>query len=1129
MLTKNLREKAGRRSHFTPPHELFSRSLKRCAITAGCCVFSLNVLAQSNQRITLNLKNASLEQVIWQIQKKTGFVFMYGTTDIQAVKNLTLNEKDKTVNEILDRCLQGTNLTYEISGKEIIIKQADNDKKRTVKGVVVDKDGFPLPGASVRLKGTSTVAGTNVNGEFQIAVSGSNPVLVFSFIGTTTQEVAVTSNKDLKITLTEDVHALDDVVVTGIFKKAKESYTGAVSTITSEQLDMYKGQNLLQTLKNIDASINFAIDNVAGSNPNNLPQLNIRGNSSLPMSVEEFNQTASNTINQPLIIMDGFEITLEKLMDYNDEEIESINILKDAAATAIYGSRGSNGVIVVVTKQPEAGKLRVNAEAGIDIEAPDLTSYDLLKAKEKLYLENYLGLYSSEVPGSDITYQSVYNQRLRSVLSGQSTDWISKPIHTGIGSHYNLRLEGGSEQFRWSATTSYKDTEGAMKNSSRRTFNASITLMYTIKNLTFKNYTSYGVTRSQESNYGLFSDYVAQQPYNSPYDENGEIVQFFDAFYGSESGGEFNPLYDASLKSFTKSGYEELTNNFSLEWKIIDGLTFRGQFGITTNNNHNDTFLSPKDSYFTVDPVTSPDYSTDEGFLRRGSYTYGTGNSLNYSGNITLSYNKVFQEKHSLYAGLDYFINESNSEKYYFNLEGFSSENMTSIGNARQYAENGIPSESSAKKRMFGLTANVNYTYDSRYYIDLSCRVDGSSTFGTKKKYAPFWSAGIGWNLHNEQFLAGNQVLNILRLKTSYGSTGSQEGSGSGAATLYKYQNNNKYLNWVGAVLTEWGNPRLTWQTTKEFNVGTEFGLWQGRIKGEFNFYAKTTSNLMSYMNIPLSMGFSSYMANVGEVKNRGWEASLSAYIIRDQKKEFNWIINGQLVYNKNWISKLSEAIRSQNEIMLTNDDYDVANLFYEGRPQNSIYAVRSLGIDPSTGKEIYLDKDGNITDVWKAGDKVFLGSSEPLYRGIFGTMLMWKGFTLNVSFGCYWGGKTYNQTLLDRVEVPINNLRSSNADRRVLTNRWLKPGDNTFFKGFTNETTRATSRFVMDDNVLELQSVSLQYRWDNDWIRNKTGVQSITLGMNISDLFHWGSIKMERGTGYPYARNIQGNIKFLF
>ena len=244
-----------------------------------------------------------------------------------------------------------------------------------------------------------------------------------------------------------------------------------------------------------------------------LPEINIRGNSSLPMSVEEYNTSASNAVNTPLIIMDGFEISLEKLMDYNDEEIESINILKDAAATAIYGSRGSNGVIVVITKQPEPGKLRVNAEAGIDMEVPDLTSYDLLNAQEKLELENSLGLYNSDKnPELDLDYQQIYHERLHDVLSGVSTDWIDKPIRTGIGSHYNLRLEGGSDQFRWSATTNYKNVAGAMKNSYRRTFNGSITLMYTIKNLTFKNYTSYGTSRSQESNYGSFSDYVEQQP-----------------------------------------------------------------------------------------------------------------------------------------------------------------------------------------------------------------------------------------------------------------------------------------------------------------------------------------------------------------------------------------------------------------------------------------------------------------------------------------------------------------------------------------------------------------------------------------------------------------------------------------
>ena len=336
-------------------------------------------------------------------------------------------------------------------------------------------------------------------------------------------------------------------------------------------------------------------------------------------------------------------------------------------------------------------------------------------------------------------------------------------------------------------------------------------------------------------------------------------------------------------------------------------------------------------------------------------------------------------------------------------------------------------------------------------------------------------------------------------------------------------------MNWTGATLSEWGNPRLTWQTTDEFNVGLEFGLWQGRIKGEFDFYTKTTSNLLSQMDIPLSMGFPSYMANVGEVKNRGFEASLSAYIIRDQARELNWMVSGQLVYDKNWVSKLSEAIKEQNEAMLADEDYEVANLFYEGRPQNGIYAVRSMGIDPSTGREIFLDRDGNLTTTWKAGDKVYLGPGYQPYRGNFGTMLMWKGLTLNVSFNYYWGGKAYNSTLVDRVEVTTSTLESSNVDKRVYTDRWMQPGDVTFFKGFSNDETQATSRFVMDDNVLELSSVSLQYRWDSDWIRRYAGVQSITFGVNMSDLFHWGSIKMERGTSYPYARNIQGSIKFLF
>lgn len=667
-----------------------------------------------------------------------------------------------------------------------------------------------------------------------------------------------------------------------------------------------------------------------------------------------------------------------------------------------------------------------------------------------------------------------------------------------------------------------------MKNSSRNTFNGSITLMYSVKNLIFKNYASYGKSSGEESNYGSFGDYVALQPYNSPYDERGHLATHFENFYGLERGVKVpNPLYDASLNTMDKSGYEMVTDNFSVEWNVTNGLTFRGQFGVTSTSSSSDYFLPAEHSYFTTG-ANEAIYSSDEGFFRRGLYRYGSGKSYKYSGNLTLAFSRTFEERHQLYVGLDYSVAVDQSSSYRFVLEGFSDENMDFLGNARAYEKDGIPYGTKAESRRLGVTGNVNYTFDGRYYLDVSARVDGSSTFGSERKYAPFWSVGVGWNVHRESFWSGIAWLNTLRLKASYGQTGSQQGSGSGASTIYAYDTSNKYMNWTGSILREWGNPRLTWQMTDELNVGTEFSLCEGRVRAEFNYYTKTTSNLLSSMDLPLSMGLPSYIANVGEVKNRGWEASLNVYIVRDHERQFNWMVSGQLVYDKNWISKLSEAVKAQNDAYLA-QDVEVSNLFYEGRPQNGIYAVRSRGIDPSTGREMLLDREGNATDVWKAGDKVFLGSGDPLYRGNLNTMVMWKGLTFNVSFGYSWGGVVYNQTLVDRVEVTRDALTVSNVDARVYDERWQKPGDHTFFKGFSDEATRATSRFVMKDDVLRLQSLSLQYRWDSPWIKRQMRVQSISFGVNMSDLFHWSSTRLERGINYPFARNIQGSLKFLF
>lgn len=1095
----------------------------------------------------------SLADAFKKIEKLTGYRIMYSYEDVKQFK-AKAQPTSKNVREALAQVLGNLPFDYTINGKFVSVslrkKQESNISSSlemkegstvVLQGQVLDSNGDPLPGVTVQVENNSKIATvTNTDGTFALQLNRGRAVDVeFSYIGMKSERYMFKCKEDFRnliIKMRDDESSLKEVVVTGIFRKAKESYTGSVATIGSEQLQQYRGQNLLQTLKNADASINFSIDNLNGSNPNKLPNINIRGNSSLPMSVEEFNAGQESNPNTPLVIMDGFEISLTKLMDYNDEEIESINILKDAAATAIYGSRGANGVIVVITKRPEPGKLRVNVEAGIQMEVPDLSSYHLLNAAQKLELERKAGLYDNSWSSSnqqEYLRKEAYQKRLRDVLNGVDTDWLSKPLRTGVGQRYNLRIEGGSQEFRWAADAQYNDVEGAMKGSARRTFNGGITLLYTYKNLTFRNYTSIGINNSKESPYGTFSDYVKQQPYNSPYDANGNLRKNFDGFW-AWAGTVENPLYNATLDSFDKSSYQELTNNFSVDWKILPELTLRGQLGITKNDSETNYFLSPEDSYFS-NSDTGKQYQTTEGYLRRGIYRYGNGKRLSVNADVTLSYNKVFNEVHSLYAGLNWSMLQTNYDYFKMALEGFSNESLHNIANARQYKEDEKPSGTNTKTRQFGVTANINYTYNSKYYVDFSYRIDGNSSYGSDKKYAPFWSAGIGWNLHNEKFLKGNGIVNMLRLKASYGEIGAASGAlETDAYTYYQYVSDNRYMNWMGAQLGGFGNPNLSWQTTKEMNIGTEFGLLDNRIKGSFEVYTKKTNNLLSSMDLPLSMGFSSYRANIGEVKNVGWEAALQGYVIRDAKRKINWMIGAQLVYNKNKITHLSQAIKDQTDAYMTSDANDedasgIQNLFYEGRSQNAIYAVRSLGIDPSTGKEIYLDREGNITDTWSAKDKVYCGSADPKYRGILNTMFQWHDFTLNASFGYYWGGKVYNSTLRDRVEVGLYAIENQNVDERVLSQRWYEAGDVVFFPKLSNYTTKASSRYVMDNNVLELQTVSLQYKLKSPYLERTFKLNSLIVGLNFNDLLHWGSVKMERGTSYPYARNIQASVKLLF
>lgn len=1097
-------------------------------------------IADPSVKLTMTFNNEPLTQVFLRLESSSPYRFLYTYDDVIKY-NVTGKMRNAPFFDILKFVLKDTPLEYSVQGKFINITLKDGASQanatqqngiRSVGGYVFDEHNEPVIGAQVRVVGTKIIAVTDINGAFTFDyLVPANSQIQVSYVGMQTATVPV--KKDMVIHMRPDTKALDEVVVTGIFRKAKESYTGSVTEIGKEKLDMYKGSNLLQTLKNIDASINFPINNVAGSNPNVLPNINIRGASSLPMSVEEFNTNAAQTVNTPLIIMDGFEISLQKLMDYNDDQIESINILKDASATAIYGSRGANGVIVIISKRPKEGKLRVQVKAGLSLELPDLNSYHMLNAKDKLELERLVGLYTNNYdPLYQLSNDQEYYEKYKKIAEGTDTDWLSKPLRNGVGQRYNIQLDGGADQFRWGASVGYNDIAGAMKDSGRKNLTGDLTLMYSMKNLIFRNYLTVTQNHARESKYGTFQDYVDQQPYYQPYDKDGNLVRYF-----TDTKSYPNPLYDTTLNTFNKSEYFEFMDNFSIEWLITQELRLRGQIGISTHRSTSDLFLPAEHSAF-----SGEEWQTEDNLLRKGSYTFGTGTSNLLSGNVTLSYNKTFLDKHQLYVGLDYSLSETKGTNYSFMAEGFTNEDLALITNAMQYAESSAPTGYKTVSRMMGITGNVNYTYDNRYYVDLSYRVDGSSKFGSDKRFAPFWSAGIGWNLHNEKFMQNQKVFNNLRLKASYGVTGTQDFTTESVYTSYQYVSGQRYFNWSAAQMIGLGNNKLTWQKTKETNFGLEFGLFKNRISGSLDVYTKITNNLLSSMFLPLSTGFSSYMANVGEVKNTGFEASLNAYIIRDYDRQFNWLIGGQLVYNWNEITKLSDAIKTQNESYLAQvqeaadqgeHTFDTVNLFYEGRPQSAIYGVRSAGIDPSTGYEMYYDRNGNVTSYWDAADMVYLGSNQPLYRGTFNNMIMWKGFTLNIAFSYHWGGKLYNSTLRNRVEVSRTEIAERNVDERVLYERWLKPGDNTFFRSFEANLDRTenhgTSRYVFNDRALELSSLSLQYRWNNQWLKQNTGLESVVFAINTSNLFYWSSVKYERGTSYPYARNVQGTVTVTF
>ena len=1112
-----------------------------CFLVAVCCTFSTWALPSQDKTVTLNLHNVSIETVLDAVKKQTGVNMLYNSQMFKGVPPVSINAKNEKWEVALKLILNPQGFDYVVKDGIVVVRKLQAEKRdNRIRGTVIDSNKEPIPGASIIVKGTRTGTSTNIEGEFTLDVKDDKVTLEISFIGMKKQtlQVDATRRKSLEITLVDDVKTLEDVVVTGYNNVRKTSFTGSSTQISGDDLRKVSQTNILGALQSFDPSFRLMTNNQFGSDPNALPEMYIRGRSGIGVKELDRDQLSKSNLennpNLPTFIMDGFEVSIEKVYDLDPTRIESMTILKDAAATAIYGSRAANGVVVITTVAPKPGEIRVSYNFTGTLELPDLRDYNLANASQKLEIERLSGLFENGIDTAQ--GMNAYYKKYALIQKGIDTDWMSLPLQNAFDHKHSVYIEGGTPNLRYGVDASYNGVNGVMKGSGRDRYSIGFSLDYRVKQLQVKNTVTFGHTKSKESPYGSFSEYTRMQPYEAPYEDDGTLKQGMDFSLSPSTRASNNPLYEATLGNYEWNAYDELVNNLSLNWYLNDYLTVKGQFSVTKKYASSEKFYDPLSSKVSVAG------DSDDAYLAGDLYTE-KGGSLDWNTNAFLYYTRSFHSKHNINVSVGWEAASTNTDNTIAHYRGFPSGEFSSLNYATEVYKK--PTRTENTTRRISALATANYTWNDIYLADASVRFDGSSEFGANQKWAPFFSGGLGLNIHNYPFLKGNKEINKLKVRASYGRTGKVNFPAYAATTMYQSLFDEWYITGYGAVLKALGNKDLSWEKTDKYNIGIETLFFNQRLTVEAEYYYEKTIDLINDFSLSSTSGFSSYKNNMGEILNQGFELQLRADVFRDR----NWTVSlwGNMAHNTNEILKISDSQKKYNERvaafyqkeidqqLTTNSSLSDANYsvpiaqYAEGQSLTSIWAVRSLGIYPTTGKEIFNNSDGIVTDKWYSSQEVAVGNTEPKFNGSFGLNLAYKNWSLFASFLYEWGGQEYNQTLVDNVENA--NIKTGNVDLRVLTDRWQKPGDIAQFKNIKdgNLTTLPTSRFVQDKALLHLNSLTVSYDFDREWIKKHLRMNMLRLEANTSELINWNSIRQERGLSYPRSWKMSFSLKAQF
>ena len=1133
-------------------HSFFKRPWRKILVIMKLfflltCCFTLSLSANSlaqQERVSLKMKNVGVERLFDEVQRQTKLYFLFNIEQVKQLGKISLDVNNETVESVLMSVFKDSGLTYVFNGNMIVVRPRDSQENKEIKKIVItgkvsDEKRQPLPGVTVQMKGVAIGTSTDHDGKYSLTIPSAPEkfMLVYSFVGMVTQEITYAGKDTINVVMKEDVETLEDVVVTGYSNIRNSSFTGNAVTVKKEDLLKVSKTNVIKALQSFDPSFRIKENNRWGSDPNALPEVYIRGESGIGVKQLDANALSKSNLvdnpNLPTFIMDGFEVSVSKLYDMDPNRIESITILKDATATALYGSRAANGVVIITTVPPKAGQLNIDYNFVGDVTFPDLTDYNLLNAKEKLEVERLAGCFEKDPEDlytSEYTLKKEYNQKLANVTKGVDTYWLGKPLQTVFNHKHSLYVDGGGENLRFGLELLYANQDGVMKGSLRDRIGAGLSLQYTYKSFMVKNQVSYQRVKSKESPYGNFADFAKQLPYDVYKDEEGQYLTTMRNWGTGSEANKVNPMYEPSLNNFDKTSSDEFINNLSIHWNILDGLLLKGQLSLTKSMNESRRFYDPLSQQsgnlnrFSLDNLVS------------GTLYLGHSNSLNWDMNATLSYNKAL-DSHMVNALVGISMQENQSKSDNATYVGFPSGALSAPEYAKEMYNKTTFSEST--KRLVGFLFSLNYSFKEIYLLDASVRIDGSSAFGDDKRFAPFWSFGLGVNLHKYEFMQNVAFVDQLKIRGSYGQTGKANFPAYAARTTYLTSTDKWYKTGLSTKLQALGNSKLTWETTNSFDIGAEVTLFDNFLYVKGSYYNKRTIDLINDVTVPTSTGFTSYRDNIGEVSNKGYEfdVRISAF----QNKDLSVIFNANLAHNKNRIEKISESLKAYNqrvrdqfeeELMYNDPDKALQTQpflqYEEGGSLSSIWGVRSLGINPADGQEVYLNRQGVRTNVWSASDQVALGTTEPTVQGTFGFNIVYKQFSLYTNFMYEAGGQRYNQTLVDKVENV--NVYTDNVDKRVLSSRWKKPGDVAKYKSLVTgrspvESTKPTSRFVQDYNMLSWNSLELGYDLPSD-ITNKLRVSMVRFTCGMSDILHLSSVKQERGTSYPFARTVTFSLK---